>query len=255
MAKNDTALTRAINAIAAAGGRIVKVSKNTVSALLPAGGSSKVLRNPGTKLKNIQVGYYDESGYFRPVRASYDYDPVRGGDYGALNRTELKELRSGYPPLDPEYVLEQRGVRAKKETRAAAYQRRKAKAAAPAAPKRKPAKKATAKRASTTRRRTVKKKVGRVRNSGKKAYEIVDLGVDYPDYFQGFGTAFSRFNNAVYGIGHTAQEAYDDAVEQVYHIDDAASVLRLPKRPGFSGRVLKSDGENAYYHVGIRWND
>lgn len=30
--------------------------------------------------RNIAAGYYDEDGVFRPIRASYDYDPKRVGE-------------------------------------------------------------------------------------------------------------------------------------------------------------------------------
>lgn len=30
--------------------------------------------------KNIAAGFYDEDGYFHPIRASYDYSPKRAGD-------------------------------------------------------------------------------------------------------------------------------------------------------------------------------
>jgi hypothetical protein len=85
-------------------------------------------------------------------------------------------------------------------------------------------------------------------------YEIVDLDVDYPDYFQGFGYYGTQYENAFYGIGYDAVEAYNDAVEGIasWFIVDA-----LPKRPrGLNKRmkVRKDQGEDALYHVGIRFN-
>lgn len=35
--------------------------------------------NPRRK-RNVAAGFYDEDGYFHPIRASYDYDRKRGGD-------------------------------------------------------------------------------------------------------------------------------------------------------------------------------
>jgi hypothetical protein len=32
-------------------------------------------------------------------------------------------------------------------------------------------------------------------------FELVDLGIEYPDYFQGFGCSFTRFEHCAYGIG------------------------------------------------------
>jgi len=110
-----------------------------------------------------------------------------------------------------------------------------------------------------TDKRTVSQRLAgkyKSRKNPEKKYQIVDLGVEHPDYFTGFGTAFSGFSNSVYGIGDTAKEAYDDAVEQVYQVDDNANKLKLPKSPGFSGRTTKAERESEfYYHVGIRWND
>lgn len=30
--------------------------------------------------RNIAAGFHDDEGIFHPIRASYDYDPSRGGD-------------------------------------------------------------------------------------------------------------------------------------------------------------------------------
>lgn len=32
------------------------------------------------KRRNIAAGFHDEEGIFHPIRASFDYDPSRGGD-------------------------------------------------------------------------------------------------------------------------------------------------------------------------------
>ena len=89
----------------------------------------------------------------------------------------------------------------------------------------------------------------------KPQYQIVDLGVHHPDYFQGFGTSITPFDQSTYGIGHTAQEAYDDALESMAQSDCAALVLGdMPDDCPFDGTV--PDGyEDSFYHVGIRWNN
>ena len=89
-------------------------------------------------------------------------------------------------------------------------------------------------------------------------FEIVDLGVHHPDYFQGFGTSFTKFEHSVYGIGDTAQEAYDDALDQMA---SGATCDGMPSECPFSGAVPPDRTHRAseaysipYYHVGVRWN-
>ena len=86
-------------------------------------------------------------------------------------------------------------------------------------------------------------------------YEIVDLGVTSPDYFQGFGTAYTGFENCVTGIGDNAKAAYEDALDNLYQTDSNADRLRLPRKPrGIRKRDRVPAGmEDAYYYVGIRW--
>lgn len=91
-------------------------------------------------------------------------------------------------------------------------------------------------------------------------FEIVDLGVQHPDYFQGFGTSFTRFTACTYGIGNTAQEAYDDALDQMCD-RDGVDVDTMPKKCPFNGAVtthpddtgMNDDYNQTCYHVGIRW--
>ncbi len=91
-------------------------------------------------------------------------------------------------------------------------------------------------------------------------YEIVDLGIHHPDSFQGFGVSFTRFEHCVYGIGYTAQEAYDDALDQLCD-RDGISPDDLPKQCPFGGAVttdpddtgMNDYANQAYYHVGIRY--
>jgi hypothetical protein len=62
-------------------GKWVKVTKakinpnGSVSLMVP---KSSLKKNP--KRRNIAAGFYDEDGYFHPIRASYDYSPSRAGD-------------------------------------------------------------------------------------------------------------------------------------------------------------------------------
>lgn len=53
-------------------------------------------------------------------------------------------------------------------------------------------------------------------------YEIHDLGIQQGQYFQGFGCAFTDFDQAVVGSGDTDNEALDDALETMAQIHDIA---------------------------------
>jgi hypothetical protein len=90
-------------------------------------------------------------------------------------------------------------------------------------------------------------------------FELVDHGIDHPDYFQGCGVAFTSYANVVTGIGSNPAEAIEDALEQVasseqpVDTDDLEKRIladigkrSIPRRP-----VAKGD---TYYHVSIRWN-
>ena len=106
----------------------------------------------------------------------------------------------------------------------------------------------------------------------KQDFEIVDLGVDSPDYFQGFGTSYTPFEHCTYGIGDTAEEAYDDALESVAQCEGTERIMSLlPDSCDIDNSVDHSDHDcaqsnedaefpddsepcNMFYHVGIRWN-
>ena len=98
--------------------------------------------------------------------------------------------------------------------------------------------------------------------STKQGFEIVDLGVDSPDYFQGFGTSFTPYEHCVVGIGDTASEAYQDALESVAQFEDSARIMELlPDSCGIDNGVDHSDDDpdddgeapTFWYHIGIRW--
>lgn len=55
-----------------------------------------------------------------------------------------------------------------------------------------------------------------------KNYSVTNHGIDYPDYFQGDGLAFSDYEHIATGIGDTAHAAYQDAIEQACMRDDNA---------------------------------
>jgi hypothetical protein len=51
-------------------------------------------------------------------------------------------------------------------------------------------------------------------------HEIRNHGVEHSQYFQGAGTAFTRFDACYTGIGDSLGEALDDAVEQLAMSDE-----------------------------------
>lgn len=112
------------------------------------------------------------------------------------------------------------------------------------------------------------------------SYELVDLGVENSQYFQGFGTSYTEFTDSVVGAGFTAREAIEDALEQV-----CSSTLTSEQCEYISARVWTEVEEcklldktvyeyygmenpedlpeeeqadfdeqcDSYYYVGIRW--
>lgn len=52
-------------------------------------------------------------------------------------------------------------------------------------------------------------------------FEFRDLGVDHAQYFQGAGVAYTDWDAVYVGVGDTAREAADGALEQFYQASDA----------------------------------
>lgn len=46
--------------------------------------------------------------------------------------------------------------------------------------------------------------------------EYADLGICHSQFFQGYGVSFSPFTDCVTGIGNSFEDAYNDALEQMY---------------------------------------
>lgn len=89
-------------------------------------------------------------------------------------------------------------------------------------------------------------------------YEIINHGYEHSQYFQGCGTAFTKYDECVTGAAHTAKEAYEDAREQIACA--GVELEGLPKRPkGIRARdhvPASHSGENSefYWYVSIRYN-
>jgi hypothetical protein len=91
-----------------------------------------------------------------------------------------------------------------------------------------------------------------------KEYEIINHGYEHSQYFQGCGTAFTKFDICYTGAGYNAKEAYEDAREQVYSSGEYDGDC-LPKRPkGINkkdkvpARYAKEEENEIYYYVSIR---
>jgi hypothetical protein len=104
-------------------------------------------------------------------------------------------------------------------------------------------------------------------------FTVEYLGCEYPDYFQGYGVAFSRYDNCAYGIGDTIAEALDDCIEMFAQSSDIDCTEEVEARiradfGEYDADATVSDvlgidenedndgcGESAYFHVGIKWNE
>jgi hypothetical protein len=98
-------------------------------------------------------------------------------------------------------------------------------------------------------------------------FQIETLGVEYPDYFQGFGLGpRSKFTFCAYGIGDTEEEAFQDCLEMVaqqgFDVDDETEA-RI--REGYGPiddettaaeylDLEEFEDSPAYVHIGIKWN-
>jgi len=99
-----------------------------------------------------------------------------------------------------------------------------------------------------------------------KGCVVVDHGFDAEQYFQGCGASFTEFDECATGIGDTAREAFDDALESLAQND--WDVTGIPNRGrGFSRLTVRGylkglgfsksdieagDGSETYAYVSIR---
>lgn len=60
----------------------IRIGRNGKIDVKVSGATARKLSNPKgrKKRRNIAAGFYDEDGYFHPIRASYDYSLGRAGD-------------------------------------------------------------------------------------------------------------------------------------------------------------------------------
>ena len=80
-------------------------------------------------------------------------------------------------------------------------------------------------------------------------FELIHHGIDYPDYFQGCGVAFTDFTCVVTGIGATIAEAIDDCLNQM---ESEGMESRIEEKYGPIPEGYECP-EGAYHYVSIRW--
>ena len=80
-------------------------------------------------------------------------------------------------------------------------------------------------------------------------FEIIDHGVEHSQYFQGCGTAFTPYTDVYTGIGSSAHEALEDALEQAACSDwETESVENT-----LSKKITVPEyAEDCYHYVSLR---
>ena len=82
------------------------------------------------------------------------------------------------------------------------------------------------------------------------AWELVDIGIEHPQYFQGFDTVFTDYTDCAVGVGQDPREALDDCLEnlvqQDYDVEELEKQI-LAKYPDFNnGKVCAGASVEAY---------
>jgi len=87
-----------------------------------------------------------------------------------------------------------------------------------------------------------------------QGFEIIIHGIYHEQYFPGCGCAFTSFTDVATGIGESAHEAAEDALELLsqneWNVDKNKSLLRDVKR--LSRSVGRDLGDNCYFYVSIK---
>jgi hypothetical protein len=78
-------------------------------------------------------------------------------------------------------------------------------------------------------------------------FELIDHGIEHPQYFQGCGVAFTSFENVVTGIGNNRDEAIDDCLEQIAQSGFDTKNVEMS--------ITEQEHQRTYYYVSIRWNE
>jgi len=86
-----------------------------------------------------------------------------------------------------------------------------------------------------------------------KDYEIIDHGMEYSQYFQGCGIAFTNFTDVATGIGHGAKEAGEDALTLLANNewDVESNILLLKDVERLKGEISRPQ-EDLWWHISVR---
>jgi hypothetical protein len=88
-------------------------------------------------------------------------------------------------------------------------------------------------------------------------FDVINHGIDYPDYFQGCGVSFTGFDDVVTGYGSSEAEAFDDALEQLascgrWDIDGIEERIVAEYGKPSKKLIPKRYGDEAGYYLSIR---
>lgn len=83
-------------------------------------------------------------------------------------------------------------------------------------------------------------------------FEIINHGVELPNYFQGCGTAFTEFDFVQTGAGFDLKEAFDDALEQLAQCDYEISQDLEAALEDLEDHGNCSGNDEAQYYISIR---
>lgn len=85
-----------------------------------------------------------------------------------------------------------------------------------------------------------------------KSFEIIDHGVENSQYFQGCGVAFTEFTDVATGIGDSAADALEDALEFLAQNDWDTKLIEI-KYPFMSKKNdVPANSEDVYHYVSVR---
>jgi hypothetical protein len=96
------------------------------------------------------------------------------------------------------------------------------------------------------------------KSSQFKHLEVKNLGVEYSDYFRGFGLGVNGCTDAVTGIGSDPREALDDAIEMIAQGTDLndASLAEIEDiaSAGLNCDWGKPLDDDQHWYCGIRYS-
>lgn len=84
-----------------------------------------------------------------------------------------------------------------------------------------------------------------------EAFEVIDHGIDYPDYFPGCGTSGTEYSESATGTGNDANEALSDALDSLAQNGwDVPDSLHAEMCTELYGEAVVND-EDSYYYVSV----